>query len=58
MTLFGNLGICITVNLIDFFTFWDKTNDKKTLVVATHGILKKTKKTPTKEIKKAEEIRK
>lgn len=40
------------------FSFWDKTNDKKTLVVATHGILKKTKKTPTKEIKKAEEIRK
>ncbi|MDP3312754.1 type II toxin-antitoxin system RelE/ParE family toxin [Lutibacter sp.] len=40
------------------FSFWDKTNDKETLVVATHGILKKTKKTPTKEIKKAEEIRK
>ena len=28
------------------------------LVVATHGILKKTQKTPPKEIKKAEEIRK
>ena len=40
------------------FSFWDKTNDKETLVVATHGILKKTQKTPTKEIKKAEEIRK
>jgi phage-related protein len=40
------------------FSFWDKTNEIETLVVATHGILKKTQKTPTKEIKKAEEIRK
>lgn len=40
------------------FSFWDKSDDKETLVVATHGILKKTQKTPTKEIKKAEEIRK
>lgn len=40
------------------FSFWDKSDGKKTLVVATHGILKKAQKTPTKEIKKAEEIRK
>lgn len=40
------------------FSFWDRTDGKETLVVATHGILKKTQKTPTKEIKKAEEIRK
>ncbi len=40
------------------FAFWDKSTGKKTLVVATHGILKKTQKTPPKEIKKAEEIRK
>ncbi|HOZ96395.1 MAG TPA: type II toxin-antitoxin system RelE/ParE family toxin [Niabella sp.] len=40
------------------FSFWDKTDGKETLVVATHGILKKTQKTPPKEIKKAEEIRK
>lgn len=40
------------------FSFWDKTDGKDTLVVATHGILKKTQKTPPKEIKKAEEIRK
>ncbi|QPH40292.1 type II toxin-antitoxin system RelE/ParE family toxin [Pedobacter endophyticus] len=39
------------------FSFWDKVNGNKTLVVATHGILKKTQKTPAKEIKKAEEIR-
>ena len=40
------------------FSFWDRTDGKETLVVATHGILKKTQKTPTKEIRKAEEIRK
>lgn len=40
------------------FSFWDKSDGKETLVVATHGILKKTQKAPTKEIKKAEEIRK
>lgn len=40
------------------FSFWDKSKGTETLVVATHGILKKTQKTPTKEIKKAEEIRK
>ncbi|HEX4372701.1 MAG TPA: type II toxin-antitoxin system RelE/ParE family toxin [Puia sp.] len=40
------------------FSFWDKTDGNKTLVVATHGILKKTQKTPPKEFTKAEEIRK
>ncbi|HEX8278676.1 MAG TPA: type II toxin-antitoxin system RelE/ParE family toxin [Segetibacter sp.] len=40
------------------FSFWDKSDVQETLVVATHGILKKTQKTPPKEIKKAEEIRK
>lgn len=40
------------------FSFWDKSEEQETLVVATHGILKKTQKTPSKEIKKAEEIRK
>ena len=40
------------------FSFWDKSDLKETLVIATHGILKKTQKTPSKEIHKAEEIRK
>ena len=40
------------------FSFWDRIDGQETLVVATHGILKKTQKTPPKEIKKAEEIRK
>ena len=40
------------------FAFWDKTTDTKTLVVVTQGIIKKTKKTPTKEILKAKELMK
>ncbi len=40
------------------FSFWDKSNKDDTLVIATHGILKKTQKTPQKEIGKAEKIRK
>jgi len=40
------------------FAFWDKVDKKKTLVIATHGIVKKTQKTPKKEIAKAMEIMK
>ncbi|OYU82912.1 MAG: addiction module toxin RelE [Flavobacterium sp. BFFFF2] len=40
------------------FSFWDKSDGKETLVVATHGVVKKSQKTPPKEIEKAEEIRK
>lgn len=38
--------------------FWDKTSGVDTLVIATHGFIKKTQKTPQKEIMRAEEIRK
>lgn len=37
------------------FAFWD--NEDETLIVATHGIVKKTQKTPPKEIARAEMIR-
>ena len=40
------------------FAFWDKTGDTETLVISTHGIIKKTSKTPSGEIEKAERIRK
>lgn len=40
------------------FAFWDFEGDKETLVVATHGIVNKTNKTPKEEISKAERIRK
>lgn len=39
------------------FAFWDKEDNQNTLVLATHGIIKKTGKTPKKEIDKAEQIR-
>ncbi len=48
-TLFN--GVCYRL-----FAFWD--TETETLVVATHGIVKKTQKTPQKEIEKAEAIRK
>lgn len=38
------------------FAFWD--TEECALVIATHGIVKKTQKTPAKEIAKAEKIRK
>ena len=38
------------------FAFWDKTDNKVTIVIATHGIVKKTQKTPKKEIDKATEL--
>jgi len=40
------------------FAFWDKTVEQETLIIGTHGIDKKTNKTPGKEIKKAESIKK
>ena len=39
------------------FAFWDKANSENTLVVSTHGIVKKTSKTPDSEIQKAKQIR-
>lgn len=43
---------------IRLLAFWDKTNKKRTLVLATSGFNKKTQKTPIGEIEKAERIRK
>ena len=37
------------------FVFWDK--EEEVLIVATHDIIKKTQKTPPKEIAKAEDLR-
>lgn len=38
------------------FAFWDK--ETRAMVVATHGIVKKTQKTPTKEIERAQALMK
>jgi phage-related protein len=40
------------------FSFWDKSDKTEILVVATHGIIKKTDKIPKAEIEKAKEIMK
>lgn len=47
-TLFGGIAYRL-------FAFWD--TDEGALVIATHGIIKKTQKTPSKEMAKAERIR-
>ena len=43
---------------IRVLSFWDKTEKTKTLVLASNGFVKKSKKTPKSEIEKAERIRK
>lgn len=40
-----------------FLAFWDKTDKQDTVVVSTHGIVKKTGKVPNSEIEKAEQLR-
>ena len=38
---------------IRLLAFWDKTDNKKTLVLATHGLIKKVDKVPANEIDRA-----
>ena len=40
------------------FAFWDRTDKKETLVISTHGIIKKMRKVPKIEIEKAIRIKK
>jgi phage-related protein len=40
------------------FAFWDKTGKAETVVISTHGLIKKTDKTPVAELEKAVKIRK
>ena len=49
-TKYGGLQIRILV-------FWDKTDGKETLVLATHGFIKKVNKVPKNEIERAINIR-
>lgn len=36
--------------------FWDKSNHEKTLIIASHGFIKKTDKVPAGELRKAKEL--
>lgn len=49
-TKYGNLQYRL-------LAFWDKREKLDTLVVCSHGIIKKTDKVPSKEIDKAEKLR-
>jgi phage-related protein len=49
-TLFAGLQIRL-------LAFWDKTDGKETLVMATHGFIKKVDKIPINEIERAVKIR-
>ncbi len=49
-TKFGRLQI-------RFLAFWDKSDNKNTLVIATHGFIKKVDKVPQNEISRAERLR-
>ena len=40
------------------FAFWDKSDNKETLVIATHGFIKKSDKVPASEIRRAVDLRK
>ena len=40
------------------FAFWDKTDNNNTLVIATHGVVKKSNKVSKSEIEKTKQIRK
>lgn len=42
---------------IRILAFWDKTDNQKTVVIATHGFIKKTDKVPANEIDRAVRLR-
>ena len=48
-TLFDNIQYRL-------LAFWDTRNGQNTLVIATHGFIKKTQKTPQREIQHAQSI--
>lgn len=49
-TKFGGLQIRL-------LAFWDKTDNKQTLVIATHGFVRKVDKVPANEIERASRLR-
>ncbi|WP_426485801.1 type II toxin-antitoxin system RelE/ParE family toxin [Flavobacterium sp. 2] len=44
-------------NQYRLLAFWDKTDTQNTLVISTHGFIKKQSKVPNKEISKAQKLR-
>lgn len=58
MKTFGMFRTKFLGKQIRLLSFCDKTDKTETLVLATNGFVKKSKKTPKSEIEKAERIRK
>ena len=54
---FGNLEQSLVGNKIRLLAFWDKDSKTETLVIATHGFIKKVDKVPANEIERAVNIR-
>jgi phage-related protein len=44
-------------NCYRLFAFWDKSDKTDTIVISTHGLIKKTDKIPKTEIERAEKLR-
>ncbi len=42
---------------IRLLAFWDKSDNKETLVIATHGFIKKVDKVPQNELERAKRIK-
>jgi phage-related protein len=55
---FGSLERYSIKPITDFLFFWDKSEKIDTVVISTHGLIKKTDKTPQGDLDKAERLRK
>ncbi|WP_410173192.1 type II toxin-antitoxin system RelE/ParE family toxin [Gelidibacter japonicus] len=65
-TIFGKPNVVVRCNQFRtlyqgiqyrLFAFWDKTDKTETLVLSTHGMIKKVSKVPKAEIERAMKIR-
>ena len=55
---FGIFGLNTQLNSTEYLPFWDKTDNNNTLVIATHGVIKKSNKVSKSGIEKTKQIRK
>ena len=55
----GIFEFCVDENgkFYRLFTFWDTEYPEETLIIGTHGLIKKSNKTPKEDIRKAEQIK-
>ena len=55
--IFYNIDLAEQTNDPKLLAFWDKSDNKETLVIATHGFIKKVDKVPANEINRAIRLR-